>query len=205
MGVTLAVYAAICRETGDRSPSRARPSSTTGSPTSPTRGSWPALLWSRPTATAPTSRSTSSTATNSGGGGCGPHRRRSRGRGGGIPGSTTPLVEQMADAARCGMGSSRSRFGSAPIEELGVVVALRRRPRPTIETFTDMTKSRGARLPGLPPHRRHLPRHLRPPARGADRPSEALGGDRLGLGRRLALRHEVRRCDLQVVVEGPLG
>ena len=102
MGVTLACYAAICRETG-------RPFVFPGSPeqyeavtdVTDARILASQLAWAATTPGGEESRrSTSSTATSSAGGGCGPSSRtRWRCRPAPYPGRPTPLEKQMADAA----------------------------------------------------------------------------------------------------------
>ena len=145
MGVTLAVYGAICRETG-------RGFHFPGS-----REQWEAvtdvtdaglladhLVWAATTPAAANRRSTSSTATSSAGGGCGrglpPRSASSRSP---FDGEPAPLEQQMADAGEIWPEIVR-RHGlrDLDVDTLASWWHTDADLGRTIETFTDMGRSR---------------------------------------------------------------
>ena len=145
MGVTLAVYGAICRETGRGFHFPGSREQWEASPTSPTPACSPTTSCGRRRRRPPrTRRSTSSTATSSAGGGCGrgwpPRSASSRSP---FDGEPAPLEQQMADAGEIWPEIVR-RHGlrDLDVDTLASWWHTDADLGRTVETFTDMGRSR---------------------------------------------------------------
>ena len=92
-----------------------------------------------------------------------PRRADAAGRADGGDGGGLGAIVAKHDLIRC---RSQARH----------LVAHRRRPRPADRDLRRHDQVARARLSGVPPHRRDVPRHLRPPAVGADHPTGRLSG-----------------------------
>ena len=210
MGVTLAVYGAICRETGRGVPLPGLARAVGGGHRRHRRRACSPTISSGPPRRRPprTRRSTSSTATSSAGGGCGrglpPRSASSRSP---FDGEPAPLEQQMADAGEVWPEIVR-RHGlrDLTVDSLASWWHTDADLGRTIETFTDMGRSRRLGFLGVRDTEIVVHRPLRAPAGRADRavtPATVRAGREAGRPLRALRFHAARDLRIEDVAEPP--